>query len=369
MTAFNSIQTSLNIKQSIAIAIIALYVVMLSACNQTGNETNKSETTLAKPVKLFEVLPAGNSQTYYFPAKIEAYRKVNLSFEVDGKIETLHLPEGQNFKKGDLLASLKQEPFERRLQQSKLNLKEANLELKRIQAVDNKGYASKQDVTRAETARDLAQVDYDVSQDNLDNSHLYAPFDGKVAKRLLEENTYISRGTAIAEILDTSKVYFAFDVSERLINQLRSEDIIKAIAILKNEQQSQFEVSYAENEAQTHPITQTYRIYFSMPYPKNTTINLGSHASIAITLSNSSDNQQYKIPLSAIVTDAQNQSFVWVYQADTHTAERRSVELSFIENNQIAVLSGLNSGDQIVSAGASNIRSGQKLKPFTGDLQ
>lgn len=355
-------------KQSIPLMLAVSTVLLLSSCSQSSNETNETESNLPKPVKLFEVLPAGETQTYYFQAKIEAYRKLNLSFEVDGKIEKLNLPEGQNFKKGDLLASLKQDTFKRRLQQSKLNLKEANLELKRVQAVDKQGYVSKQDVTRAETVRDLAKVDYDVNKDNLDKSHLYAPFDGKVAKRLLEENTYVSRGMPIAEILDTSKVYFAFDVSEQLINKLRSEEILKAIATLKDNQQTQFEVSYAENEAQTHPITQTYRIYFSMPYPQNTPINLGSHASIAITLSNSTDHPLLKVPLSAIVTDEQNQTFVWVYQETTQEAQRRTVELGKIENNQITVLSGLNSGERVISAGASKIRADQKLKTFNGGL-
>ena len=355
-------------KRSVTLFFSVSIILLMSSCNQSSHEQNETEDGLPKPVKLFEVLPAGKTQMYYFPAKIEAYRQLNLSFEVDGKLAKLNLPEGQNFKKGDLLASLKQDTFEHRLQQSKLNLKEANLELERVLAVDKKGYVSKQDVTRAETVRDLAKVDYDVNQDNLNKSHLYAPFDGKVAKRLLEENTYVSRGMAIAEILDTSKVYFAFDVSEQLINKLRSEEIIQAIATLKDNQQTQFEVSYAENEAQTHPITQTYRIYFSMPYPKNTRINLGSHASVAITLSNSIENQQLKVPLSAIVTDEHNKHFVWVYQEKTNTAERRFVELGKIQENQITVVSGLNSGERVVSAGASKIRAGQKLTPFNGGL-
>ncbi len=354
-------------KFSFQTILVISSILTLSSCDQSKSQSQSSETKISKPVKLFEVRQAGTTQTYFFPAKIEAYRKVNLSFEVDGKIEKLNLPEGQAFKKGERLASLKQDTFERRLQQSKLNLQEANLELKRIQAVDKQGYASKQNVSRAETNRDLAQVDYDVSKDNLNDSHLYAPFDGKVAKRLLEENTYVSRGTPIAEILDTSKVYFAFDVSERLINKIRSEEIISAKATLKNAEQTQFKVNYAENEAKTHPITQTYRIYFSMPYPKETQINLGSHASIAITLSSSS-GQQYRVPLSAIVTDEQNQPFVWVYQPDTQNAQRRQVTLGEIDQNQISVTSGLNSGDQIIAAGASKIRANQKLKPFNGGL-
>lgn len=350
-------------------AFILSAAFLLTACQQEDESTSNQPVELpVKPVKLHQVEKLEPSETLFFPAKVEAFRQVDLTFEVDGKVAKLDLPEGKKFKKGQLLAALKEDVFERRLRESRLNLKDAKTELDRIRKVDRKGYTSKQSVTKAETAYELARIRVENARADMEYSKLYAPFDGTVSKRLVEENTYVPRGSRIAELQDLTQVYFSIDVSERLVSELKGQKIIKAVAKLNNLAKTEYEVSYAEHEATTNPVSQTYKVYFGMPYPNDNNINLGSNASLFITIEKNEQKNYIQIPLSAVLTNADQQSYVWVYSSETQQASKTMVVLGRINGDKVAVQSGLKEGDQIVISGVSKIHADQKLKPFSGEF-
>lgn len=354
-------------KPFITVLFVFLIFSNLTGCQNESSSSEEIQKSVAKPVKLFIVKAAENEETLFFPAKVEAVRQVNLTFEVDGKVANVNLLEGKKFKKGDLLASLNTDIFKRKLKESRLSLKDAKTELDRIKKVDKKGYASQQSVTKAETAYDLAQVRVENALADLGYSEIYAPFDGTVSRRLVEENTYVSRGVSIAELQDLTKVYFAIDVSERLISEIKGQKILSAKAKLNNIEQTEYLVFYAEHEATTNPVTQTYKVYFGMPYPNDNNINLGSHASLFITLDKSPKNNFLKIPLSSVLTEPNGQSFVWVYLSDKQTAEKFEVLLGQVHGDFVEVEKGLSKGDRVVVSGANKIKSGDKLKPFLGE--
>lgn len=341
---------------------------ILSACTVDAETANGEIYTKAdiKPVKLFTVQKSEINETLFFPAKVAAVRQVDLTFEVDGKIDVLNLPEGKKFKKGALLASLKSGTFDRRVRQATLNYEEAKTELNRIKKVDRQGYASKQSLTKAQTAYQLAMVELENAKADLSNSKLYAPFDGTVSKRLSEENMFVSRGNKIAELQDLTKVYFSIDVSERLISEIKGQKVISAKAKLSDVKQTEYQVVYAEHEASTNPVTQTYKVYFGMPFPKDGNINLGSHASLFVTLE-SNNNNSLLIPLSAVLSYPDNQHYVWLFSPISQTAIKVNVTLGGIEGDSVNILQGLSEGDQVVIAGAKRITSAQRLKPYKGE--
>ena len=69
--------------------------------------------------------------------------------------------------------------------------------------------------------------------------------------------------------------------------------------------------------------------------------------------------------MTAVMTDdTSNQKQVWVYDADTGTVNPEVVTLGRITQSGITVLSGLNAGDQIASAGLNRLEPGMKVKPL-----
>jgi multidrug efflux pump subunit AcrA (membrane-fusion protein) len=67
-----------------------------------------------------------------------------------------------------------------------------------------------------------------------------------------------------------------------------------------------------------------------------------------------------ELPVTAVVADANKEATVWVVDEDTMTVSARPVETELITSNSILV-SGLEPGDRVVTAGAAFLREGMKV--------
>lgn len=350
---------------SISASLLSVVFLGLTACEKEA-QTTQEVSVQPVAVQLFDVTQASTEMTMTFPAKVQPYRQLDIAFEVGGKIKTLNLLEGKAFQKGDVLAALNQSNFKRRLALSELKVQDAKVELDRINAVDKKGYISKQNVTKAETAYDMAKVERDLSKQDLTYTKLIAPFNGVVSKRYVEENSFVGVGAKIASIQDISQVYLAFDVPEKTVARMNERDVLSA-KVKINGREEVFQAVYAEHEATPNPVTQTYQVFFKMPYPENGTLPMGVYANVELTLSASKTQQTpMLIPLSALASNEKGEFYVWQFEADA--VQKVRLQTGKVIGNEIEVLSGLNGGERIVSAGVSKMRQGLLVNEFRGGL-
>lgn len=339
----------------------------LTACQQEAPELT-AVTQQAHPtsVQIYQVPEVSTAKTLTFPATVAPVRQINIAFEVGGKIAKANLPEGKSFKKGDLLAKLNTANFERKLKLTQLKVKEAKTELDRMNAVDRKGYISKQNVTKAEMAYEMALVEQQMSQQDLAYAKLIAPFDGVVSKRFVEENSFVGPGTKIATIQDVSQVYLAFDLPEKIMARVNKRDVLGAKVTISGRDEI-FEAIYAEHEANPNPVTQTYRVYFKMAYPKQGQLPMGVHAKIAITLSSTKGQETtMKVPFSALASDAPGKFYVW--RLTHNQVEKTAVKIGQLLGKEVEILSGIQAGDKVISAGVSKMREAMIVTEFNGGV-
>ena len=73
------------------------------------------------------------------------------------------------------------------------------------------------------------------------------------------------------------------------------------------------------------------------------------------------------VPISAIVaSDTDNTKYVFVYNKQTQKVERRQIMADeLLGKNSVVITSGLQVGDQVVSAGATRMEDGQQVKVLT----
>jgi multidrug efflux pump subunit AcrA (membrane-fusion protein) len=67
------------------------------------------------------------------------------------------------------------------------------------------------------------------------------------------------------------------------------------------------------------------------------------------------------VPQSAIVKNADNQTIVYVTNADNQV-EQRSVTLGLTQDDRVEVLSGLEEGDVVVTVGQAKLEDGAKVE-------
>lgn len=342
------------------LALIAM--MMLAGCGDSSDLNAVEEH--ATVVQLTQVKSTAGESTFTFPAKVSAKTTINLSFRVGGRLQMLNLPEGQMVKRGQLLAKLDPKPFERAVRMAEVRLKQATLELERNKTIATKGIGSEQSVDNAQVSYDLAEIDLENAKANLSYSTLRAPFNALVSKRLIENKGFIKAGSPIARLQDISRIHFRFDVPERMISNYSREQISKATAYIDGAVDQVFDIEYVEHSTEPNPISQTYEAVYAMDMPKGIEITPGIRATITISGDTSRIPQVLGVPLNSIVTGNDNSLHVWVVDETTMRIHKQEITAGPMASGWVAVLSGLEKEQRVVSAGVSQMTEGLLVRPF-----
>ncbi|MFT6327866.1 MAG: RND family efflux transporter MFP subunit [Crocinitomicaceae bacterium] len=342
--------------------ITLIAMIALVGCGDSSDLAEKEEQ--ATVVQLALVKSAAGESTFMFPAKVMAKTTMELSFRVDGRLQAVNLPEGQMIKQGQVLAKLDPKPFDRAVRMAEVRLKQAKLELERNKTIAIKGIGSEQSVDNAQVSYDLAGIDLENAKADLSYSTLRAPFNALVSKRLIENKGFIKAGAAIARLQDISRIHFKFDVPERVISNYSREQVSTATAYIDGAVDTTFDIEYVEHSTEPNPISQTYEVVYAMEMPNGVDITPGIRATVTISGDTSLIPQVLGVPLNAIMTSSDDKLYVWVFDQNTMRINKQQVIAGPMAGTWVAILSGLEKDQQVVSAGVSQMTEGLLVRPF-----
>ncbi len=341
--------------------LLVIASLVLAGC---GNSADIGKTAVARVVQLTEVKAQTAQSLFTFPAKVAPKSTVDLAFRVGGRLQTMALPEGQYVKKGTLLAKLDPEPFKRAVSIAEVRLKQAKLELNRVEAIATKGIGSAKSVDNALVAFELAKLAVDNSKSNLKYSELRAPYHALVAKRLIENEGFVKKGRAIARLQDFSRVHFEFEVSERLVSYYSHDQVAEASVYIDGAIDQKFKIKYVEHSTEPNPVTQTYQVVYAMDSPKGLHITPGGRATVSLKGNSKGAFSMVGVPVNAVVAGTDNKLYVWLFNEENKTVSKQEVVVGPMAHGWIAVLSGLTSSQRVVAAGASQMQDGMLVRPY-----
>lgn len=346
--------------------IASASLLLISAC--TTEEVDTSESARPLYVKLASVTDVPSYTEFTFPAVVSAVKTVDLSFEVSGRLVQVDLVTGSDISEGKLLATIDRAPFIRRLEEQTTRMEQAKRELARIEKMFSQNLVAQSALDAAKTSYELAVIDVQNAEQDLSYTRLYAPFDAKVSERLVENNSFVGAGDAIARLQDVSKIYFNINVPERLLTANIGRGILSASATLATKRDVWFPVEYVEHNTQPDPVSQTYEAVFAMEPQKDLPLTPGARAVVRVNLNGNAYAEGMMIPIKALVGDDASGFNVWRYDESTQSVAQVAVSVNHIEGQFAIIQSELALGDQIVAAGASKMRKGTTVLPYNGDL-
>ena len=196
-------------------------------------------------------------QTVAAIGKIQPEVEVKISSETSGEIVSLLAKEGNDVKKGQLLARIKPDLFETQLEQyrasvkassvaieiAKIEVERTEIELKRTSDLYKKEYASKQDLDNAKAAYDRAQGQYQTSltdklradaalkqiEVSVSRTSIFAPINGTVTKLAIQQGEKVlgtaqMQGTEMMRVSDLSVMNAIVDVDESDVVKVKIGD-------------------------------------------------------------------------------------------------------------------------------------------------
>ncbi|MEM9101522.1 MAG: efflux RND transporter periplasmic adaptor subunit [Pseudomonadota bacterium] len=336
-------------------------ILLLSSCTQTPVEEEEKGTI--QSVKLASVKSALEQVNLRFPAEVAAVKTLDASFEVSGRLQEANLITGSVVKKGEVLAQLEPTPFLQRLQEVDARFKQAQRDLTRIEATFKKGLAPQATFDNAKTALEIATINLSKAKQDMSYTTLHAPFDAQISERLVENGSYVSAGAIIARLQDVSRLYFTFNVPERVLSDYKEGASVTASATMIAGSQKTFPLEYVEHATQPDPITQTYRVIFAASSVKGN-LTPGARAIVDVSLGYQPHDNALMVPFTAIQGSDVEGFGVWKYNTKTHQVEKVAVKVLDIEHEHALIAGDLSLDALVVAAGVSKMREGMQVKPY-----
>ena len=176
---------------------------------------------------------------------VRAVKEISLVSEVAGKIRYVSpsFEEGKLFKQGELLLEINPEDYELAVKMAEAKVKEAESRLSQIlaeakTAVEEwKTYkpnvpppplvAKKPQVESAKAGLESAKANLKKALLNLERTRIYAPFDGRIIKKMVDIGEYVTPGKPLAlyVLLKKWKLWFLFFLKK--LNGLRFPDLMQ----------------------------------------------------------------------------------------------------------------------------------------------
>ncbi|MFN7944116.1 MAG: efflux RND transporter periplasmic adaptor subunit [Blastocatellia bacterium] len=196
----------------------------------------------------------------------------------------------------------------------------------------------------------------------LADTALRAPMNAVVLQKNVEVGALVSAGKAGFTVADTSSVKAVFGVPDLVVNKLKPGS---ALAVTTESLPgTEFQGRITRIAPSADPKSRVFEIEVTIPNPRQL-LKSGFIASLELTDAAPS-RQVAVVPLAAIVRakDKPDEYAVFVIEEKSgrQIARLRQVRLGEAFGNTIAVLEGINTGERVITTGATLVIDGQQVQ-------
>ena len=406
----------------------ALLIICFSAaCSR--REPPRSE--IVRPVKTMTVAAGNEPDTRTFPGRVDASRQVELSFQVPGVLINLPVKEGQKVAKGEILAQLRPDEFEARLETAQGQLDQAKATLAALRLGERPEEQLRREAAERAAAAKVAnakteferysrllrtsavsQSDYELAQTN----YRVAQEEHRAALQLLQKGTAarkedidaqeaVVRGLegrladAKLQLADsTLRARYNGVIAQRFVEEGQSIAVNKPVVRLQstgtidivvdvpeaamasgvrspNIVSIAAEISGAPGRQYAVGIKEIAQVAdpITQTFPVRFEMPSPRDATVlpgmtaTVTVSYQRSRNRILVPISAVCKLDTGEQVVWVLGPDG-IVRARPVTMGVARDGDVEILQGLNPGDRIVVAGAVFLREGMKVRDLGNAL-
>ena len=297
--------------------------------------------------------PQPLSATIEIPGTILAFESTEIHPEVSGRLTYLNLQEGSTVTRGTLLAKLYDGDLQAQMRKLDVQLKIAEqteirqAELLKIQGISQQEY----DLSLLQVQN--LKADKDIVSENIRKTEIRAPFSGKLGLKNVSPGAFVNPSSIITSISQINKLKIQFNVPERygskLINGLPVSFSIDGSG-------SSYTANVIATEIQIDENTRSLAVRATINHPDKLLIP-GTFAKVRIVLG---ENTQALLIPNNIILPLGRKKQVYVYKGGK--AMTADITTGVRDSTNIEVISGLKTGDTVITSAILFLRQGIDVK-------
>jgi len=294
-------------------------------------------------------------------ANIKTRQNVLIYPEFAGRLITLKVVEGQNVKKGNLLALIDDAGITDQLDQMILQLNLAKTTFERTQRLWDQKIGSEMMYLEAKTRYKAAQKQVSQIKQQLAKTKIYAPFNGVIDEIQARLGSNLIPGiTPVLRIVNLNTMFAESDVPENYLSNITKGSKAKVSIPALNQIQNT-EIHQTGNFIT--PSNRTFRVEARLENPEGL---IKPNLNARLSVMDYFNPEAIMIPLRVVREDAKNQPYVFVLSKpekdNGFTTEQRMVTVGKTKEEMVEILDGLTTGELVVEEGVSLLITNQKVK-------
>lgn len=349
------------------------------SCNEEKSTEEKATTVTVDDVKMEDIVLESN-----YPATLMALKEVELRTDVVGYVTHIHIEDGQQVKRGQVLYEIDKSRYLSSLEQANSRLQIAKSNLERLERDVNRyerlksgnaiaGQIYDDALTTLNNAKQElqgAQADMDNATTNLSYATIRAPFDGTVGFSSVRLGALVNPGQTLLNVISTDDpIGLDFFADERTLRTFLELRDMKE----KTMQDSTFTLILPRNELYTYPGTienidravdpgtGTIRIRLVFPNPERY-LKPGMNASLRFT--SRQPEPKLTVPQKALV---ERLGETYVYIAEEGRAKQVTIGQGYKTRERIVVEKGLKEGQKVIISGVQKLTDGDAIQIKTDE--
>ncbi len=288
-----------------------------------------------------------------------AVEGVTVSADLPGTIDKIHFESGQWVHQGDILVELDTRQERAQLANNEAQRDLANINYGRAQELDKAGVIAHSEYDNASAQQKATEAQVGDIKAAIARKTIRAPFTGLLGIRQVSLGQYLAAGQAIVALQSVDPIYVNFGVPQQDATQMRPG---RALRVTNGDLPGMaFTGKITALDSVVNEQTRNIQVQATLAN-KGNRLRPGMFVQVELPLGQ--PREVMPLPASAINYAPYGDSvFIVTQMKDAKGTSYRGVRQQVVKvegsrGDQVAIISGLNPGDEVVSSGVFKLRNG-----------
>lgn len=342
-------------QSTLFVSILAVGIIGIAATvSGCSRDVDAGAVPAAEPLKVYiaSVQTEARALPIRTSGRLATKAEVKLSFKIAGFLDQLFADEGARIRKGTRLARLNLAEIDAQVLQAQSALGKARRDLERAEGLYQDSVATLEQVQDARTGVEIAEATVKIASFNRQHAEIMAPANGRILRRTAEAGELMAPGQPV--------FLFGADQEGWIVRVgLADRDIVKlalgdsAHLSFDAYPEQVFGGKVVEIADAADPMSSTFEVEVAVQDPGGL---LKSGFIARVDLYPSVVDTVTMVPIEALVEGNGNEGVLYAYDAATGQATKISAKIARVMDEEIAISSGLEGVDAVVTEGAGFLK-------------
>ncbi|MFA9390529.1 MAG: efflux RND transporter periplasmic adaptor subunit [Prolixibacteraceae bacterium] len=337
----------------VVVAVIAAIVLVLKRNKKSNQEKTAIATVVSTAVQVqIEAVKEGTFNLGFSSnGVLEPLKSLSFVSNVAGRVESIKVKKGIRVNQGQNLIQVDDEMLKSDYKSSEAAYNSLKKDYERFKNASEAGGVSKQQLDNIQTQMIAAESRYLSSKRRFEDATIQAPISGFINERYVEVGAYLNPGTRLFDIVDDSKLKIQCSVSEQQVLRLKKGQKANLTCNALPGVELSGTISFIGAVADR-----------GLNFPIEVLIDdkkeLKAGMYVTTFFESQSESKGILIPRNAVSGSVKSAN---VFVVNKGIASKRDVIIGAMVNEDVEIISGLQVGDSIVTAGLINVSDGVKV--------